>query len=283
MPQVPSHGVEASILVDGKPLEEYKVEIDGNKAKCYVESTSGKQFQIKYQPITSALTGDYDLRVKFVLDGTGMDSVIGSKHKRAVSKGRRVTQSSRQPYLFSNLSLSDEDNACSSEKVIKRLGCIQIKLYRVIKKRYIPYPSTRHQAERENNVFNENSKKARLSHQTCLGKTVPTKSVQRCVEYDAVDKRHWFEFQFFYRSRVLLELEGIIPPTVAHAVEELQEVAPIHQVKGTDFMDVDVKREVKREKKKRPLGKVQGEPIDLDDDEPPVKRVKKEKTIIVID
>jgi len=39
--------VSVSILIDDKPVEMYKPEINGNKISCWVEAVEGKEFKVQ--------------------------------------------------------------------------------------------------------------------------------------------------------------------------------------------------------------------------------------------
>jgi hypothetical protein len=75
-----------------------------------------------------------------------------------------ASQTSERPFQFSTISLTDDDElACTDEAVVKNMGTIQIKLWRVqvlgAAKPFIASPI-------ESKTLHERSKKAQLSHQT---------------------------------------------------------------------------------------------------------------------
>ena len=60
------NNLSVSILIDDKPVEMYKIQINDNKATCYIESIEGKEFKIQnkmvqaFHPRCVAFYGEVD-------------------------------------------------------------------------------------------------------------------------------------------------------------------------------------------------------------------------------
>lgn len=128
--------------------------------------------------------------------------------------------------MFSPLKLTeDEDLACSSESIIRQLGTIQLRTFRGKVLGGTASGSEQEEEEGykagiemvEEMVFEESSAKVKgagVSHHAGLGPRRLENQIQKSVfemsEEDSNEKPY-VVLEFVYRSREVLELQGIIP------------------------------------------------------------------------
>ncbi|PLW23788.1 hypothetical protein PCASD_08756 [Puccinia coronata f. sp. avenae] len=144
------------------------------------------------------------------------------------------------------------ERICQDEKVIKAIGTIQINVYRCrVVSRPRPTHDSRAPSQTSNQMkFDERSKKASLSTTAGLAPAVPNTQALPMMVWEAIDHdpHPFLQFIFHYKPRCILELEGIIPPTV-------QPAGSVPRVRNTpdDDTDDDIsvvdRKEIKREKK----------------------------------
>ncbi|GAA5896657.1 hypothetical protein JCM5296_004200 [Sporobolomyces johnsonii] len=218
-PQTPTKLTSASklsawVTVDDVPVPVYQVEERGNKVTCFIEAVEGKEFKVGFENVGFDWS---ELCVDGVLDGTTMDGVfLHSTHNRAILEGRYVSAAVMRPFVFAKLVLTDDpDLASTDENFVKNLGTIQVHMHRVYYLGSKPF-TNRASDGVKNQVAHERSKKATLSHQANLGqaKVAPVTGEAR-LQYVDQHKRPSQIFEFKYRSRALLELQGLVEPAPA--------------------------------------------------------------------
>ncbi|ORY79701.1 hypothetical protein BCR35DRAFT_352618 [Leucosporidium creatinivorum] len=221
-------GCEAWITVDEKPLSVYSAGFKGNKSFGYVEAVEGARFEVKYRD-GRVVHPSEDFCVKAFLDGRPVrgkvfyntdplfTSAPDSDERLAVYSSARVTYTSERPFFFSKLAQTDDDElSCKDEKVVKHIGTIQLRYVRV---KNVRNSEGKSKKEYSDIVLHERTKKAKLSHQTSLG-PVQTHAATGALTYTSIDSADnpCCTFEFRYRSRALLELEGHAPALPAPAV-----------------------------------------------------------------
>ncbi|GAA5947440.1 hypothetical protein JCM3765_001678 [Sporobolomyces pararoseus] len=193
------------IEVDGKPLAIYGIETTEDKAIGYVEANEGPQFVVCYA----------DRRVVRPQDDYAMDLYVDGT--------RRTTE---QPFLFGKLKTTDlDEEACTDERVVKNLGTIQLRYCRAKNRRSLTTPISHQVAETK--AIHERAKKAQLSHQASYGESVQVATRSR-LTCDYMDDKSspYFQLEFRYRSRQLLQLEGHIPNSPTPSPEPGPSVSP---------------------------------------------------------
>ncbi|EGU13324.1 hypothetical protein RTG_00491 [Rhodotorula toruloides ATCC 204091] len=201
----------ASVLIDDKPVEVYKVVHEGKHSTCYIEAVEGKEFKVEIKKGTFTAT-DYAAYLR--LDGTdvGGSSIERSNTLPATFTGKRVSSTSIRPYTFAKIALTDDtDIATKDESVIKNLGTISVEIYRTT----ILAITARKHAYRDDvrqHIVDERSKKATMSHSTSYGEAKYEPHSGESVDVSWTDpwKSPFHTLSFRYRSRALLELEDIV-------------------------------------------------------------------------
>ncbi|GAA5875401.1 hypothetical protein JCM16303_000611 [Sporobolomyces ruberrimus] len=142
-----------------------------------------------------------------------------------VKSGREISKTTEQPFLFGKLRTTDDDDAaCSSEEVIKNLGTIRVTYCRV---ENIRDSELGVRAPEETKPIHEKNKKARLSHQAAFGeKRAITAGRRSTFNWIDAEEKPLQIFEFRYRSRQLLQLEGHIPDSPEPTPEPSPEPTP---------------------------------------------------------
>ncbi|GAA5875430.1 hypothetical protein JCM16303_000622 [Sporobolomyces ruberrimus] len=209
----------AWVEIDGQPAHVYAPEELERKAIGYIEAVEGKGCAVRWADLRTLRPDDpYSMRTC----GSGVISVkkyeYSSSDPTASWRHHKVSGMRRgdmeRPLCFGKLSTTDDDDAaCSDERVIKDLGSIRC-VYRRISGIRESYRKPRRERtnEVETKPIHEKNKKARLSHQATFGeaKAVRPHSTSSYNEVDTME--HPLQvFEFRYRSRQLLQLEGHLP------------------------------------------------------------------------
>ncbi|BGP28672.1 hypothetical protein JCM10296v2_000408 [Rhodotorula toruloides] len=205
----------ASVLIDDKPVEVYKVVHEGKHSTCYIEAVEGKDFKVRLTKTSYTAT---DHAAYLQLDGTEADafSIERSNTHPATFTGKRVSATSIRPFSFAKIALTDDtDIATKDESVIKNLGTISIDIYRTA----ILGTSVRkgkYKDDAKQHIVDERSKKATMSHSTSYGEAKYQPETGQRVEITWIDawKSPYHTLSFRYRSRTLLELGDIVKPII---------------------------------------------------------------------
>ncbi|GAA5920687.1 hypothetical protein JCM1841_002897 [Sporobolomyces salmonicolor] len=232
----------AWVLVEGRAVELHAVKAAGPmKMICYIVApspspSSSPEFAVGFRDERLASASAADLLVECVVDGIPLphdrqiirawkdenqwtDSKERARKRAFTWWGRRESTSSIRPFIFSPLRLTDdEDAACTSEAVLRSLGTIQLRIFRGRAGGAADPMSHDEFGAVEAPVFDESSQKVKggaISHQAGLG---PSRLEHQGVRSsfvmspeDSVDKPYAI-FEFVYRSRDVLELQGIVQP-----------------------------------------------------------------------
>ncbi|ORY40628.1 hypothetical protein BCR35DRAFT_336486 [Leucosporidium creatinivorum] len=301
-PLVP--GFSVWVEVNGVKAPIYSLEQEGSTTSGFIEAVEGAQFSVHTRDERKRPPSD-SYRVQLIIDGmsiTGSTTNVKTSdlfRAQAESYKRQTFfstvqdgQISRRPFQFSALQVTDDDNiACSEEEVIISMSSIRL-LYRRVKVTGTYEKSGKASALAPSAILHEKSKKGLLSHQMSFGAAQPCSPRPRrrtAIDYESIDTRDkpLAAFEFKYRSKTLLELEGHIPTTepAAPAVEEKDDpaaelerlrarVADLEKVVGEskDGKKVAVKQEVKEE-----------ESAEGEDEGEGTKGKKRAPVVIVID
>ncbi|GAA5972263.1 hypothetical protein JCM11641_002378 [Rhodosporidiobolus odoratus] len=205
----------AWVTVDGQAVPVYKVEHTSSyppKTTCYIECAEGQQFQVVME--NRAYYGGH-LAFWLHVDGTRMDGFsIKQPHQPGTSYGKRISATDVRPYVFSQVSLTDDaELATTDEKVIKGLGTVRVEVHRTKLLGQTPLAND-FADDAKQHVVDERSKKATMSHSTSFGAAVhrPVAGHSDSVQYIDPEDSPGAILEFKYRSRALLELDGIVEP-----------------------------------------------------------------------
>ncbi|GAA5888448.1 hypothetical protein JCM5296_000633 [Sporobolomyces johnsonii] len=208
--------LSAWVTIDDVPVPVYQVEEMDNKVTCFIEAVEGKEFKVGFENV--GFSGS-ELRTRLLFDGAKMDGfILRSKFKPAMLDGWRESSTVMRPFAFAKLAVTDDPHLASNdENFIKNVGTIQVHVHRVKFLGEKPFPKRPLEGVK-NQVIDERSKKATLSHQANLGQAKLTPYRHRfTVSCEYVDERKQPSqiFEFKYRSRALLELQGLVEPAPA--------------------------------------------------------------------
>ncbi|GAA5868962.1 hypothetical protein JCM8547_003235 [Rhodosporidiobolus lusitaniae] len=218
------------------------------KAVAYIEAKDSAEFEVvlRDQRALGEIETSYSVRL-FVdgqrvsgkpVDHEGNRFYLPPAHSQRsqVFQGKRTSATSRAPMLFGKLRLIDDaDLACADEKLVKNLGSIRMDYWRIknMRRRHAGYHV--YSGAPSSQAVHEQAKKASaLSHQAeCVpfnsrvrenfdllltpcphkfGIAQPARSAHS-YDYDLIDAREtpFSTVEFRYRSRRLLQLEGLVP------------------------------------------------------------------------
>ncbi|PPQ82168.1 hypothetical protein CVT26_008864 [Gymnopilus dilepis] len=222
-----------SILVQGQPLPEYKVELspDGQCVSCWIPSEAGKEFHIRYVDSIRALTTG----TTTIIDGTKCSGKIiyskaakpRKKSHSATQIGIRASRGSRRALVFSNCELVEDDDGLHNTG--HSIGQIQVVVDEIEvghdckMKKDIALPSLR---------INERAKKG-VVHGVALGKEMPRHKAPRRTR----NLRRLASFVFNYRPLAVLIAEGIVPSQTTNLKKDV--------TSGPDFIDLTSEDDVK--------------------------------------
>ncbi|KAK4705925.1 hypothetical protein P7C70_g272, partial [Phenoliferia sp. Uapishka_3] len=213
----------AWVCVNGETTPLYSLTTKENTTTCYIQAEEDAPYSVhllddQEEPthgLASRLWIDGTKRTASIVgqDDVGYEQMKGSMLRIESFTGTRSSATSEKPFAFGKLLLTDDvDLACSDEHIVKGLGKIQLKLYRVSNVVSGTWSAVDKDALDTNPVItHEKIKKATLSHQTEYGKEVATTSGHGVASYDPIDTDPYHIFEFRYLCRDLLELGGHIP------------------------------------------------------------------------
>ncbi|KAK0446143.1 hypothetical protein EV421DRAFT_1792689 [Armillaria borealis] len=179
---MPHHdNFSAWITIEGVETEEYQVEKDGNKVTCWIASEENKTFEIHFKLHGAPVP----LRVAPYVDGAkySWKLVRSDPHQQYEFSGVRISETTRRPYKFSRLTLTDNDDAFNQS--MQNVGDIEVEISRVQLHRiphthgpriYKPIPDA--------GEYSEKTKKG-IDHQVDFGDPVVTHRT-RPQEYRSV-------------------------------------------------------------------------------------------------
>ncbi|BGO97957.1 hypothetical protein JCM10021v2_001615 [Rhodotorula toruloides] len=229
------------VLVDNKAVPLYKTQSEGPmKLTCYLEAVEGAEFAVGFRDERERGEDDAaDFLCEVVVDGVvcGADRQIIRSWKKSSKwnsrdvvkkrsytwRGRSESATSLRPFVFSPLALTSDPDSAShlTESQLRSLGSIQLRIYR-------GHADGEGKRLGQTKLWEE-SKKLGLSHQASLGPAREHSAEKRSVFVfdekrfgDRKDKPYAV-LEFKYRSRTVLEIEGIVeaqddtPPAAAAA------------------------------------------------------------------
>ncbi|KIK55448.1 hypothetical protein GYMLUDRAFT_264130 [Collybiopsis luxurians FD-317 M1] len=205
----------ASVVVDGKPLDEYNIETSNRDdgvtiVTCWIPSEAGKNYQVHWS----------DTRLKHAIDGkVYVDGhycgrkFLRRKERITKKEGIRDSPTSMKLFKFSPLSMTDDDETSMIEMPHKT-GQIElhIQYWHISRSGKKQVPSVRPLPVQQ--IFNEKAKKG-IDHQTSFSETV----------YDTRSKltrggrpigKCFLEFHFRYRPLDILRAHGFAPLQAAN-------------------------------------------------------------------
>ncbi|ORY50199.1 hypothetical protein BCR35DRAFT_310768 [Leucosporidium creatinivorum] len=216
-------GCSAWVSVDGKPLPVYSIGTEGIKRFGYIEAVEGAHFQVHFAEGREASPPD-DFNLDVYLDGRWVRGSTHTKtaavfrmpldhpHRLKTFSAARINPTTERPFLFSKIAQTDDDElACKEERVIKGIGSIQLRMMRI--KDVEDKIEQMETQDLPDLVLHEQAKKVKLSHQTSLGPARVTEVKRIAMKFNLIDSpsNPFVNFEFRYRSRALLELEGDAP------------------------------------------------------------------------
>ncbi|KAH8116821.1 hypothetical protein DFH11DRAFT_1467398, partial [Phellopilus nigrolimitatus] len=121
---MPNHKEFTSVIsVDGQPLDEYRVVVEGNKVSCYIRSEPGKSFIVHWADMGSrTFTSGYIL-----LDGQKTPGRFLGGFGETFRTGARSGPATERLFTFADIPKTTKSGA-SSSTVGKEVGTIELKI-----------------------------------------------------------------------------------------------------------------------------------------------------------
>ncbi|KAG0666063.1 hypothetical protein C6P46_005414 [Rhodotorula mucilaginosa] len=198
----------AAVRIDGVEAEVYKVEHGVDKTTAFIVAEEGKEFEILVKR---------DERPDH--DESTILSIDGSPKMNDTFNGKRVSATEIRPFVFAPIALTDDpDEAVQDEKIIQGLGTIRLNFHRVVRQGI---------DKRQRHAFTD-APGQRLVDERCKKATmIPLPTGKARAKYKYIDSREdpLYSLIFQYRSRAILEAEGIVEALPAPGATP-EEVAP---------------------------------------------------------
>ncbi|GJE94863.1 hypothetical protein PsYK624_110390 [Phanerochaete sordida] len=220
---------EAFITVGDHNIEEYDVKDDGeNKKTGWIASEEGASFAIKVQNKSSTAVS-----CTVYIDGRLLNHVLIRPGLLQEINGARITPVVIRPFIFSRISVSDDDALLHQDiKNLEAIGTVRILIRRVT----VDETSTRTRQcfnyETEDiGIVHERKKKAGV-HCVSLGKEITEQRAQTVVDvqyHDTAEKPHCV-FLFRYRSKDFLQAQGILPLPISAPIQ--RQVTPTSNIQA---------------------------------------------------
>ncbi|KZV85295.1 hypothetical protein EXIGLDRAFT_841596 [Exidia glandulosa HHB12029] len=205
---------EAWVDCDGIALPVYGVEVNGNKATCWIASQAGKNFAVHFKMNDRSERANYSGAVGRTF---GTVPPAHDYAQRSVT-AMRPTPTTQRQLRFSSLQTSDDDYAIKDNAILSHLGTILVKFYRVEVEGTMDHsakPVPAHLDSQQKFTVHEAAKKLGGHHvQLVAPKAVkPYRRTRvRPIGGSIV------ELEFKYRPQSVLEAQDIIPVLRAQAV-----------------------------------------------------------------
>ncbi|KDQ14877.1 hypothetical protein BOTBODRAFT_174393 [Botryobasidium botryosum FD-172 SS1] len=243
-------GFSAWIMSEGKELQEFKPEIQGDddsSISCWIPSEEGKKFEVHWRDIHGGIPTSGDVNIDGSLVG-GRLSLHGLKRTTLCVKGLEISDHERQPFLFSKLQTTDDESA--NVHVGPDFGAISLSIWRVVigqRKAHKPKPR---QTDVQSPVH-ERSKKAGC-HVVAFAAPEPasvrTWSTKPYSPDDA--KRPFVKFVFRYRPLDLLRANEIAPPLKPKPTQTSSNRHAVIKIEDSDEEDLVDDEEIQALKEK---------------------------------
>ncbi|KAI0634208.1 hypothetical protein C8Q77DRAFT_1110450 [Trametes polyzona] len=200
------NGFFAHISCEGNELDTYEVKKeDDTTMSCWIASEAGKRFSVHWGHESDPVT----LRVSLKLDGRNTSNRVHNRSHEGYTDGVSVAASQRRPFLFTPLTLTDDEDVATSG-VNEDLGEIVIKIRLV--ERWIQRQAERSYADvLEIGPVHEKSKKAGV-HAVGFGDPEPYTARSGKINVPVgLNPDPIVVFKFRYRPLALLQANGIAP------------------------------------------------------------------------
>ncbi|GAA5856701.1 hypothetical protein JCM5353_004749 [Sporobolomyces roseus] len=214
------------IEIDGQAVSIHskKESNDRKSITGYIEAKEGQKFVVHFADLRTSLP-QHSYSARLYIDGDQLVDITTSilfwmgtnDVSRFVSmSGKEINATQEQPFSFGKLRLTDDDDtACHDEHALKNLGTIKL-MYRRIKN-VRNCQAGNYNSSTQPKSFHEKAKKAQLSHQATFGAPVAKLQGGRSSFDWMDDEDHPLQtYEFRYRSRQLLQLEGLVPGEFYH-------------------------------------------------------------------
>ncbi|KAG5651992.1 hypothetical protein H0H81_006674 [Sphagnurus paluster] len=218
-------GFSAWIVVDGKPLPEYLIAINGRKniVSCWIPSEEGKNFAVHWKDHG----GKVDTCSFITLDGFVVPGRFLFGEGTTFREGVRTSPSTERPFVFQKV---DETSEALSESSTKDVGMITLRIKRV--SRVEARPANPMQELPTTLLGKRKAGDFRISFGN--EKVTPERHGETwsVVAHDKGSKKPetYVSFVFRYRSREFLETQGIATDPEPEPAPTPPKRAPVRRI-----------------------------------------------------
>ncbi|KAH9933753.1 uncharacterized protein B0H18DRAFT_1115135 [Fomitopsis serialis] len=201
---------EIAITCDGKRLEEYNVQVEGNVAECYIASESDKVFEIKCSNHFSTY-----FSVQTTVDGQQFPRRLSVKAGFKNETLECADGDGFKPLMFSRICVTDDDNAPRKSSYADSLGLIEIRVVRATIEKAVPWTPPPGPGPKAIGPIHETMKKGGM-HCVSFGATQRHKNIPELVVPSYIDQwsAPYIIFKIRYKPLVILQAQGIVEPAV---------------------------------------------------------------------
>jgi len=201
---------EIFITCDGKALEEYNVQVEGNVAECYIASESDKIFEIKCSNHSSTY-----FSVQTTVDGRQFPRRWSVKAGSKNDTLECEDGDGFKPSLFSRICVTDDDNAPRQLSYADSLGLIEIRVVRAAIEKVVPWQPPSASGPKDIGPIHETIKKGGM-HCVSFGAIQPYKNTPELVVSSYIDlwTAPYIIFKIRYKPLAILHAQGIVEPAV---------------------------------------------------------------------
>ncbi|KZT06460.1 uncharacterized protein LAESUDRAFT_759296 [Laetiporus sulphureus 93-53] len=199
-----------AIVAEIEKLTEYATTRESDAmTSCYIPSEAGRKFKIRFGNKSAT-----DMSVHCFVNGQLVARELVKSYKSRSLKGMRICGCTVRPFMFSNVTLTDDDNvALAGTTNADNLGVIEIRVYRCMTIGSGPFEAVRGVSFTEVGPIHERTKKAG-SHCVSLGESEATHRARTMdVRYIDDPRRSppHITFRYNYRPMGMLIAQDIAP------------------------------------------------------------------------
>ncbi|GAA5868934.1 hypothetical protein JCM8547_003226 [Rhodosporidiobolus lusitaniae] len=228
-PSLPELGCWISSNGRALPILGVDLQSDSDTSIGYVEAVPGERFKVHCVDLrTTRPEEEYELALK--VDGQDVNGTVTSRNDRIFAEplaassrileheGKETTETTQRLFRFSNLRLTDNENAASTAKrFINRVGTIVLRYVRVGNCEHV---SMRPPGGQEMGVLNEEEKRIGVTLQTEFEPPIHRVSVSSAhfSDFTRIDpkERPFAQVEFRYRTKAVLQQQDLLaadPPS----------------------------------------------------------------------
>ncbi|KAK0236206.1 hypothetical protein EDD85DRAFT_839828 [Armillaria nabsnona] len=200
----------AWVTIEGVQAKEYQVEVTPGRVTCWIPSEANKTLKIHWKDDNFVFPTKIIARV----DGKhyGYYSIRKERHRhQGVTDGIQITKTSRLPFMFSNIKLSDDDELL--DQSTQNVGEIDVEISKCHVEKMKKKGTLMYYQPQEQRQIHEREKKGadhEVGFAAAVANPASRSSRYRCTAIGPPV----VIFSFKYRPLGVLQANGIAPPPI---------------------------------------------------------------------